>query len=333
MGIKTSQVFLSGKDIFELVKGDLERVEEDLKDFASSSLPLINNVNKYLHESGGKRLRPIVLLLASKLGNPNKESAVRLAGVVELIHVATLVHDDIIDNSDIRRGRPSVNATWGNQITVLIGDWMYMTAFYLALELQNFKVLDILIDVTRTMVEGELIQLERNGALGVSPEQYVEISSRKTACLFSACTHLGAIVGGLQDEQAQKVSEYGRLLGLAFQFIDDLLDYTSDELVLGKPVLKDLEEGKVTLPIISLLQKGDADTRAFIERVVQEKQFTAENKRRIIELVESYNTLDDLRAIASEHVLSARACLDDLPDSIYLDALRQIPDLIIHRTS
>ena len=186
---------LTLKDIFLLVKSDLAEVETRLDSEIQSAIPLVNDINRYLHTSGGKRLRPAVLLLASKLCGAPTEAALRLSVVVELIHVATLVHDDIIDNSDVRRGRPSVNAKWGNQITVLMGDWLYMTSFQIAMKERSMRILDILIDITRKMVEGELLQLEQEGRMEVTEQQQLEISLYKTAYLFSGCGRLGAILG------------------------------------------------------------------------------------------------------------------------------------------
>ena len=315
--------------ILRLVESELRQVEARLKSEATSNLPLVDELNRYLHESGGKRLRPALLLLSSKLCEAPPEAAIRLGVVVELIHVATLAHDDIIDNASMRRGRASINARWGNNVTVLFGDWLYMTAFWVALKERSFRVLDILIDITRKMVEGELLQLERTHRLDISVDDYLAICWHKTAHLFSGCSRLGAVLAdsGLED----RLAVFGRALGMAFQLTDDLLDYTSDQTVLGKPVLKDLEEGNVTLPIIQLVQKAKGSDREFVESVVGTRSFTAENKREIIGLVYRYGTLDDLRILAGRYAEEARKALSDLPESIYRDALLELPDLVINR--
>ncbi len=331
MGIHSSGVSLGKKDIFRLIKDDLDLVEARLKTQARSSLGLVDDINQYLHESGGKRLRPAVLLLCSRLLGGSGEAVVRLAGVVELIHVATLVHDDIIDNARVRRGRPSVNARWGNQVTVLMGDWKYMTSFHIALELQNFRILDILIDITRTMVEGELLQLELNGSLDITEQQEMEICLRKTAWLFSGCGRLASIVAGVDGEVEERLAEYGRCLGLAFQLTDDLLDYTSNEQVLGKPVLKDLEEGKITLPIIYLMKRATETERQFLRSVMENRDFNPDNKRRILDLVQTHHTLEDVRALALEKSFRAIECLRHFPDSIYREALMQLPQMVVSR--
>src|SRR5438477_12981875 len=232
---KLAQAF-TAKEIFDLVKADLRRVEEEMALESVSSVDAITTIGRYLQSSGGKRLRPSLLLLSSKLIGDGGPSAVRLGAVVEIIHAATLVHDDVIDEAEIRRGRPSTNAQWGNHTSVLAGDWLYMQAFQIAVRERNFRVLDILIALTQMMVEGELLQLERIGHIDVSAADYMELVHRKTAGLFSACAKLGAIVarGGAQIQE--KLAEYAWNLGMAFQLIDDMLDFTAREKTLGKPV-------------------------------------------------------------------------------------------------
>ena len=322
---------LTPKDIFGLVERDLREVEFQLESKGGSAVPLVSDINKYLHDSGGKRLRPAMLLLSSRLCGFEGEAAVRLGVVVELIHAATLVHDDIIDDAQLRRGRPSVKARWGNQITVLMGDWLYMTAFSLALELRNFQVLDVLIDITQKMVEGELMQLEWNGRSDVTVEQHLDICLRKTAHLFSGCGRLGGLLGRVDLEMEEKLGFYGRTLGMAFQLVDDLLDYASSEHVLGKPVLKDLEEGRITLPIIYLMERANRGERDFIRRIVQDRDFSADSKRKIIRLVQSYETLGDTRKLARQYAEQAKNCLSDFPDSIYRKALLRVPEFIVNR--
>jgi octaprenyl-diphosphate synthase len=322
---------LTRDSIFSLVQDDLGRVEQELKKCSESGVALVRNINRYLHDSGGKRLRPALLLLTSRLCGFEGEAVIRAGSVVELIHLATLVHDDIIDNGRFRRGKPSVNAVWGNQITVLMGDWLYMTSFQLALELRKFRVLDVLIDVTRKMVEGELMQLQQNGRLDISAEEHLEVCLRKTAYLFSGCGKLGAILGEAGAEAEDRLGRFGRALGMAFQLTDDLLDYTSREEVLGKPVLKDLEEGKITLPMIYLMERADASEIAFIAEVLRTRDFSDGNKKRILSLVRAYKTLPELVELACRYAAEARDCLDGFPDSIYREALLRIPDLIVNR--
>ncbi len=332
MSSKATDLSLRTEDIVSLVQDDLERVEAELTALTSSSLPLIDRINQYLHQSGGKRLRPAVLLLCSRLCGYEGEAAVRLAGVVELIHVATLVHDDIIDNAELRRGRASVNAHWGNQITVLMGDWLYMTAFKLALELRSYRILDILIEITRNMVEGELLQLERQWKLDVLPADHMEICTRKTARLFEGCGRLAAVVSKSGEEVEERLARYGDNLGMAFQLTDDLLDYTSSAAVLGKPVLKDLEEGKITLPIIHLLERANPAERQFVEEVVRQRRFTPENKSEIIRLVEDLGALEELRQLAASYAQSAQESLLGFNDGVYRDTLLRLPAFVTQRS-
>ena len=322
---------LTPKDVFRLVESDLEEVERRLRGEAQSAVSLVNDINRYLHDSGGKRLRPAILLLTSKLCGLKGDPVILLSAVVELIHVATLVHDDIIDNSRVRRGHPSVNAKWGSEITVLMGDWLYMTSFHVALQQRDFRILDVLISITRQMVEGELMQLEYNGRLDITEEEQLEICLRKTACLFSGCGRMSGILAKLDPEREEQLSLYGRSLGMAFQLVDDLLDYTGQTTVLGKPVLKDLEEGKVTLPIIFLMRQAKSSERDFLGEVVESQDFSKQNKREILRLIKVYDTLAEVKAIAEKYASEAKQSLVDFPDSIYREALLSVPELVISR--
>jgi octaprenyl-diphosphate synthase len=247
----TIGVVQTTRDIFKLIERDLAQVDSELQRHSNSDVSVVNETNRYVHSSGGKRLRPALLLIVSKLCGYEGEAAIKLGVVVEQIHAATLVHDDIIDNASLRRGRPSLNSLWDNSVTVLVGDWLYMTSFRLALDLRNLRVLDILIGITRKMVEGELMQLRHNGQVDITAGEQLEICFRKTACLFAGCAQLGGILGGVGAETEGLLEQYGRSLGMAFQLTDDLLDYTADQTSLGKPVLKDLDEGRITLPSLT----------------------------------------------------------------------------------
>lgn len=322
---------LTLNDILGLLQSDLRLVEEGLQASAQLAVPLARDINQYVHNSGGKRIRPMFLLLSSRLCGFEGEGAIKLGVVVELIHVATLVHDDIIDNAPVRRGHASVNAKWGNQVTVLAGDWLYMTSFSMALQLRNFRVLDLLIDITRKMVEGELLQWQWHRRLDISVQQQLQICERKTADLFSACGALGSMLGNTDRGQEESLRNFGQSLGMAFQLTDDLLDYTSDEETLGKPVLKDLEEGKTTLPIILLMQRATPEEQRFVQEVVQTRTFSAENKKEIIRLVNDYGTLSELRCRAEQHADQARTALLSFPDSVYREALLTLTEMVMAR--
>src|ERR1700729_2998200 len=249
---------LSAREIFDLVRDDLALVEREIAAQSSSTIEPVVEMPRYLREGAGKRLRPALLLLAAGACGYHGPSSIRMGAVVELIHTATLVHDDVIDGANTRRGRPSTNARWGNHMSVLAGDWLYMQSFEIALRERNFAVLDILIDLTQNMVEGELLQLTRLGRMDVNETEATELAYRKTACLFSGCARLGAVLGQQPKEIEDALAAYGRNAGLAFQLVDDLLDFSASPEQLGKPVLNDLKEGKVTLPLIFALESQNA---------------------------------------------------------------------------
>lgn len=322
---------LTGKEIFDLVRSDLQKVEEEFCQQTISNVPAITEIGQYLQVSGGKRLRPTLVLLSSKLCGYEGPAAIRLGAIVELIHTATLVHDDVIDEADVRRGRPSTNSRWGNHMSVLAGDWLYMQAFNSALVERNFKILDLLIGLTQVMVEGELLQLTYLRKLNVSEDEYFELSYRKTACLFSACLRLGALLAKKDEAEEMKLGSYGINLGLAFQLVDDMLDFTSSEEVLGKPIGSDLREGKVTLPLIHVLRACRPEEARKVSRVLEEGGFHSVQFGEILELIERYRGLQASGEKARRFAEQAKNCLDGLPDSPYQEALRSLPDFIVER--
>jgi octaprenyl-diphosphate synthase len=322
---------LTQQEIYGLVVSDLERVEEELRSYAHSSVGPIAEISRYLIAAGGKRVRPALLLLTARALGEVTDSTIRLATVVELIHNATLVHDDVIDGSDTRRGRPSANAKWGNPMTVLVGDWLYMQSFAVALEERSFGVLTTLIDITKKMVEGELLQLTLAGRADVSEPQLLDIADRKTAYLFSGCTSLPAIAAGHSDTSIDKFVGLGRDLGMSFQLVDDLLDLTSTKEAMGKPVASDLKEGKVTLPVFYALSDGIPGASEKVKLVLNEQDFKSVTAAEILELVEQANGVERSRALAGRYVERAVLALESLPPSIYRDAMISIPEFILNR--
>src|SRR5881394_4113767 len=234
--------------IFEPIRGDLEKVDREFAKHVQSQVELIPTIGKYIQSSGGKRIRPAVLLMASRLSGYTGDRAVLYAAVIEFIHTATLVHDDIIDESELRRGRLAVHSRWGNDITVLLGDYLYIKSMALALTYDTLDIVRLLCDVTMKMIEGELYQLTKNGDADITEEEHFDIIRRKTAYLFGGCAQIGGMLGAVSSEHEQALREYGFNLGIAFQLVDDLLDFTGNAGALGKPVGGDLREGKVTLP-------------------------------------------------------------------------------------
>jgi octaprenyl-diphosphate synthase len=323
---------LTAREIFDLVRDDLVLVEQELARQTSVSFESVSEITSYLLGGGGKRLRPALLLLSARYaGRTKADGAIRLGAVVELLHSATLIHDDVIDSANTRRGRPSANSRWGNHRSVLVGDWLYMLSFQMALEERNFRILDILIDLTQKMVEGELIQLEKIGRIDITEEDALRLATYKTACLFSGCARLGAVLGGLEDAGEEALAEYGRYAGLAFQLVDDLLDFTASAEQLGKPVLSDLKEGKVTLPLIYAMENGHRDARELVARVLEEKEFDSVRPETIVALVQESGALDRARNLAHEYARRAKACLNGHGDSEYARALLTLPDFILER--
>ena len=319
------------KEIFDLVRDDLAQVEDELARQSDTAFPAVSETAAYLLGGGGKRLRPALLLLSANYAGRKDRSAIRLAAVVELLHSATLIHDDVIDSAGTRRGRPSANARWGNHRSVLTGDWLYMQSFQMALEERNFRILDILIDLTQKMVEGELLQLEKIGRIDVTEEDALRLATYKTACLFSGCARLGAVLGRLASREEEALAEYGRYAGLAFQLVDDLLDFTASAQQLGKPVLSDLKEGKVTLPLIYAMENGHREARELVARVLAEKEFDSVRPETIVSLVQDSGALDRARRLAHDCAQRAKACLNGHRDSEYARALATLPDFILER--
>src|SRR5207248_3228757 len=242
-----------------------------------SQVDLIPKIGQYIQTSGGKRIRPAVLLMSARLSGYTGDRAILYAAVVEFIHTATLVHDDIIDDADLRRGRLSVHSRWGNDITVLLGDYLYIKSMALALTYDSLDLVRVLCDVTLHMIEGELYQLTKNGDADITEEEHFDIIRRKTAFLFGGCAQIGGMLGKVPTDREQALREYGFNLGIAFQLVDDLLDFTGDAGAIGKPIGSDLREGKVTLPLIHLLkQPNDGNGSRIVRDIIASRTVTTE---------------------------------------------------------
>jgi octaprenyl-diphosphate synthase len=321
---------INGKEIFEMLREDLAAIEREFGRDTVAGVQAITEIGEYLRNGGGKRLRPALLLLAAKLFDYHGRGAVRLGAVVEIIHTATLVHDDIIDEAETRRGRPAANTQWGNSKCVLAGDWLYMQAFKVAVQERNFRVLDTLIDLTQQMVEGELLQMEKLGKL-ISLEEHFDLIFRKTACLFSVCMRMGAILGDATKEQEESLARYGEDLGMAFQIVDDVLDLTASESVLGKPVASDLREGKATMAVIHALQRCTPEERAQIETVVRERTFDNVTREQILAILERYGSIDAAHAEAMRYAELARDAISEFPETEIKRALLWAPEFVVAR--
>ncbi len=313
------------------MRDDLVLVEQEIAEQSGAASEPVSEIARYLLGGGGKRLRPALLLLSAGYSGYRGPSAIRLAAVVELIHSATLIHDDVIDGADTRRGRPSANSRWGNHRSVLAGDWLYMQSFRMALEERKFKVLDILIDLTQNMVEGEVAQLTSLGRMDLDEQGVLDLAARKTACLFSGCARLGGVLGSLTPDEEQALADYGRYAGVAFQLVDDLLDFTASPAQLGKPVLSDLKEGKVTLPLIYALESDGAAGRRLVRTVLEEKGFHTVRSEEISALVRESGALERTRQLALDYAERAKACLNGRAQTEYGRALVAVPDFVLER--
>ena len=322
----------NAKEVFDLLHDDLAAIEREFGRDTVSDVRAITEIGEYLRAGGGKRLRPALLLLSCKLLNYHGQGAIKLGAVVEIIHTATLVHDDIIDEAKTRRGRPAANTQWGNAKCVLAGDWLYMQSFKIAVQERNFAILDTLIELTQAMVEGELLQIERLGK-AISIDEHFELIYRKTACLFSVCMKLGGILAGASDADLQRLADYGRNLGMAFQIVDDVLDLTASEEVLGKPVASDLREGKATLAVLHALERCDSSERATIVSVLGDGGFDGITPADIVAILKRYGSIDAAYARATEFANAAREAICTFPDSEIKRVLLWVPEFVVERQS
>jgi octaprenyl-diphosphate synthase len=317
--------------IFDLVQDDLRLVEREFLRHVESRVQLIPQIGQYIHDSGGKRIRPALLLMASRLGGYSGERAVRFASVVEFIHTATLVHDDIIDEAEFRRGQLSVHTRWGNNVTVLLGDYLYIKSMALALAEDSLDLIRLLCDVTLRMIEGELFQLTKTGDVDITEDEHFDIIRRKTAYLFAGCARIGGMLGATSEAQREALWDYGFNLGIAFQLVDDLLDYTADVTALGKPVGGDLREGKVTLPVIYLLKRAGDGAVDLVRRVVAERSVSPDDWRTMRSLLAEHGATTAAYDVAVDYARRAQRQLEIFPASAERDALMSLPDYVLSR--
>ncbi len=322
-------------EVFDLVKDDLAAIEVEFSAQAASPVEVVTDIAHYLIAGGGKRIRPLLLLLSARALDCDSDARIRLGAVVEMLHTATLVHDDIIDEASTRRGRPSSNTTWGNAKCVLAGDWLYMQAFQTALGERNFRILDLLISLTQQMVEGELLQMEKLGHL-INEEEYFDLIYRKTACLFKVSMQLGAVLAhpmpiGEDAPFELLLGEYGRNLGLAFQIVDDVLDLTANDDVLGKPAASDLREGKATLAVIHALERGTGADREAIRTVLADRSFARVAHADILEILHRHGSIAYAMDTACAYAEAARQSIADLPETEFKRALLWVPSFVTSR--
>ncbi len=323
---------ISARRIFSLVSNELQQVEIEFERQARSNVQVIDYLGEYLRASGGKRVRPALTILANYAvgGDGARYNSIRMATVMEFLHTATLVHDDIIDHADTRRNRPTINALHGNETAVLMGDWLYMSAFETSLAERSLPILDILTRVTRKMTEGELLQLTLLGTSQLTEEQYLDVLRRKTAYLFSASCESGSILGRAEESQQAALRDYGLYLGIAFQLVDDVLDFTSSNEVLGKAVGADLLGGKVTLPLIYLLSEESVWCNT-VNSVLRNGEYAEGEREDLMNALTRTGSIERARELANHYAQNACAALNCLPESPYSDALRFLPTYILDR--
>ncbi len=317
--------------IIPLVAGPLRAVETAFRENLASPLHLVDEIGEFVADGGGKRIRPTLHLLCSRLCDYRGPHDVLLATVIEFIHCATLIHDDIIDEATTRRGRPSVNSKWNNSVTVLFGDYMFAKAMELALRAGSLSVMEKLADVTLRMTEGEMLQTRYVGRLDLTVEEYLDLVERKTAALFACSCELAGLLAECDGERQAALHAYGRHLGMAFQLVDDVLDLTADAETLGKPVGSDLREGKVTLAVLDLLASGSPEALRVAERVMLGRADAEEAVARLSSMLHEVGSLERVRDRARFHARRAKAELERFPDGPARRALRSLPDLLLTR--
>jgi octaprenyl-diphosphate synthase len=317
--------------LFGQLDQDLQLIEEEINKNLQSSVPLIALVSRYIIRSGGKRLRPLLMVLAARLLNYKGNDQYALSIVFEYLHAATLLHDDVVDNAELRRGQPSANTLWGNAAVVLVGDFLLATSFFLSVLSGNLKILRVLSETTTSMAEGEVLQLINSGNLEVSEQDYIEVITRKTAILISAACQIGAILGDASEEREEAMRRFGLNLGIAFQLRDDFLDYTGSEAEFGKPVGKDLQEGKITLPLIRTLQSSDNKDRHRLVDLITSDSIQDETFAEVKQIIKRYEGLDYTAQLASHYITEAKSALAIFPPSPTRESLLEIADYVVAR--
>lgn len=319
------------KDIYAIIEQDFADVDTLIREQLTSRVPLVEKIADYIVSSGGKRLRPLLVIMTAKALDASGPRANKLAAVIEFLHTATLLHDDVVDTSDMRRGNPTANEKWGNAPSVLVGDFLYARSFQMMVELENLQVMNILSNSTCVIAEGEVLQLVNSKNPDTTEEQYMDVIKGKTAMLFEASTHSSAILCGANPEQEQALKDYGHHLGMAFQLVDDVLDYEGDAETMGKNVGDDLAEGKATLPLIHAMRVGSEEQVKLIRKAIRKGGL--EDIDAIMEIVQTCGSLEYTRQIARQHVELAQNCLNLLADTDAKQALHSLARIAIERNT
>ncbi len=317
------------QDVFDLYEDRLQLVEDRIRELFSNRAAIIPLIGSYILSSGGKRMRPLFHLISADLSEYTGEAHIDIAGIIESIHTASLLHDDVVDTAEVRRGKPTANSIWGNQVVVLVGDFLYSNALKNAVMQKNQRIMETLSDATTRMTEGELLQLNRISDPDITEDEYREIISAKTGALISAACRIGALLGGVSREKEDALAAFGMKTGVAFQMADDILDYMAEEGELGKKLCKDLEEGKITLPLLFLLRTADEDEVSEVKNVIRD--FSEAGLQRIMVLLKKYNSIEASFEKALALVEEAKQELSVFPDNQAKSALLTIADYSLRR--
>ncbi|WP_370690636.1 polyprenyl synthetase family protein [Parvibaculum sp.] len=319
------------KQLQALVARDMEAVNEFIRERMASDVPMVPELASHLINSGGKRLRPMLTIAASRMCGYNGDDHIKLAATVEFMHTATLLHDDVVDESDMRRGTKTARMLWGNQASVLVGDFLLGRAFKLMVETKSLRALEILSNAASVIAEGEVMQLAAAKDTGTTEDAYLRVIQAKTAALFSAATEVGAVIAGRNGTEAAALESYGRNLGIAFQLVDDALDYGGRAASLGKNVGDDFREGKITLPVVLAFRRGSADERAFWQRTLQEGERSESDLEKAIDMMQKHDALADTILRARHYGAIAIDALAIFPESDYRQALTDLVEFCINR--
>lgn len=317
--------------IADVIEKDLKKLERSIDKLITTKIHVIKEIVNYIIKSGGKRVRPILVILSSRLCGYKGEKHIPYAAIIEFIHTATLLHDDVVDNAKTRRGFSTVNTVWGNEPSVLVGDFLYSKSFELMAREGNDTILQVISSATTALSEGEILEIVKTADIGTTEEEYLQIIGNKTAVLFAAACEIGAILGGCAQQKRREMSKFGYNLGMAFQLMDDILDYTSFDNVLGKRVGTDLQEGKITLPLIHVLRSADNEEKSYLEKIIGKPRITAKDFARVRKIIEKHGGIDYTLATAENYTKSAIGHLKIFPDSKYKESLLGLTNYMLSR--
>jgi octaprenyl-diphosphate synthase len=319
------------EQIVHLIEGDLQKLEDAIEKLLTTGIPFIKEVVSHIVRSGGKRIRPTLVILSSRMCGSNGDRHIPYAAIVEFLHTATLLHDDVIDNAQTRRGSRTANEIWGNEPSVLVGDFLFSKAFDLMIEDNNEKILKIMAKVTTGLAEGEIQELLKTADVGTTQEEYLDVISKKTAILLSAACEIGAILGRVSEKKRLALRNYGYHIGMAFQLTDDILDYVSNNTILGKNIGTDLKEGKVTLPLIQALKSANEEEKGRVQRVLNKPNLSRRDFDSIKGMIQKYGGINFTIDRSRKYVKDAKEFLEVFPSSPYKEALVELADYIVTR--